>query len=177
MAVCTIYTELYAAIKTSIISSDDVKIRLRAFKICFYSVVIALQPGRQFINKTLVPYKTKDMKGHKSLTVVSCADFLSLTPTTRTKQRSLNKVVQKSLSLAFVSLVVLATSRHADLTAACTSWLMAASSENVITPPRRTQQKHWNMTLSKRAAIVVSVFPNLDIFLFVCIPNARAWHD
>lgn len=50
MAVCTIYDELFAVIKSSIIFSDDVEIRLCALRICFYSVEIAIT-HRQAIHK------------------------------------------------------------------------------------------------------------------------------
>lgn len=73
-----IYTELYAAIKTSIISSDDVEITLPAFRICFYIVERAIT-ARQTIHNSwpLSHIKIKIRKGTNHQLFLSCADFLS----------------------------------------------------------------------------------------------------
>lgn len=76
--VCTIYTELYAPIKTSIISSDDVEITLPAFRICLYIVEIAIT-ARQTIHNSwpLSHIKIKIRKATNHQLFLSCADFLS----------------------------------------------------------------------------------------------------
>lgn len=134
MAVCTLYDDRFAVIKSSIILLTMQNLSYVLFKFIFIVLKQQLHLGRQFINKTLKPYKNKDMKGHISATVVSCADFLSLMAT-RTKPRNSNKVVTE---VTFIGFCCFGCFRHTPpcrfACTKCKSQLAAASFKIVRTP-------------------------------------------